>query len=161
MLARLPAPSRPQHGDARILGRVGRHDLGRAIAGIIVTYQQMPAGFGLSKQAVELLAQEGAAITDRQQDINRFFHNAQEAVKGLPTVVRKGPSLHRGAVDSPAVVSVSGTTFTTTGWAHDRLGIREIRVRSEGRVVARTRPNLARPDVAAALRKCAGIARPC
>jgi len=55
---------------------------------------------------------------------DRLSSNAQEAAKGLPTVFRKGPSLHRGAMDSPAVVSVSGATFTIAGWAHDRLGIR-------------------------------------
>ena len=79
------------------------------------------------------------------------------AARGLPTVA-PGPAqcVQRGALDTPAVVVAAGIAFNVSGWAHDRLGVREIQVVSGGRVVARTRPGARRPDVAAALPGCVG-----
>lgn len=65
----------------------------------------------------------------------------------------------RGALDTPAAVVAGGMTLDVGGWAHDPLGVREIRVAAGGRVLARGRPEVARPDVVAALGACAAPER--
>ena len=85
---------------------------------------------------------------------------ALPATRDFPPAARQDACRYRGWVDSPAAIAVSGAAFSIAGWAHDWLGIREVRVVSEGRVVARKRPDVPRPDVVAALGKCQVAARP-
>lgn len=74
---------------------------------------------------------------------------------------RAGPAqcMQRGALDTPASLAAAGLSFGVTGWAYDRLGIREVQAVYAGRIVARQRTGTPRPDVSAALAPCPATAR--